>query len=251
MKKKNILLLRGLIRQGEHWGKFINDLQSLLPNYHITTLDLPGNGKHHKLRSFTSIRQNVQFLRDQWKKRIDYPSENILIAISVGGMVGMEWSMLYPEDWNKVILINTSHGALSPFYHRFQLKNIFRLLGYLLSTSQKRKQEMIYSLTVNDLHKKNKTIEDWIQIAKKHPVKFTNGLRQLWAAATFRKIAGQTSVPTYILCSKTDELVSYKCSEQIAKYWKCPITYHYTAGHDPSVEARDWLGEEIQQIINL
>ena len=128
MKNKNILLLSGLMQEGKHWDQVISKLEVLLPEHRIVTLDLPGNGKHHKLRSFLSIRKNVHFLRDQWKKRIDYPSDNVLVGISMGGMISMEWSMLYPEDWKKVIVINTSSGALSPFYQRYNPKNIFRFI---------------------------------------------------------------------------------------------------------------------------
>lgn len=66
---------------------------------------------------------------------------------------------------------------------------------------------------------------------------------------TFRKISAQASVPTYFICSRTDRLINPICGEQIAKYWNCPISYHETAGHDPTVEATDWLAEKIQNII--
>jgi pimeloyl-ACP methyl ester carboxylesterase len=249
MKKKNILLLRGLIREKRHWGKIPEDLAKLLPEYNILTLDIPGNGEHHHLRSFRTIRQNVLFLRDQWKKRIDYPSENSLVALSLGGMIAMEWSMLFPEDWSKVVLINSSHGALSPIYKRMRPQNILAFLNYALSTSQKRKQDIIYGLSVNDLSLRKKTVDEWTHIAQTAPVKFQNIIRQLWAAINYRKIAATVSVPTHIICSKADKLVNFECSEHIAKHWNCPIVYNESAGHDPSVDQASWLCENLKTII--
>jgi pimeloyl-ACP methyl ester carboxylesterase len=249
MKNKNILLLGGLMQESQHWGTFIGKIQKQFPDYHILPLDLPGNGKHFKLRSFLSIRKNVLFLRDQWKKRIDYPSDNIIVGLSMGGMVAMEWCMLYPEDWKKAIIINTSHGSLSPFYKRFNLLTLFRFLYFLINASEKRKQELLFYLTVNDIHKKKTVIDQWVKIAKAQPVKYKNILRQLWACLSFRKITAQASVSTHIICSRMDRLVSPHCSEQLAKHWNAPISYHETAGHDPCVDATDWLVEKIQKII--
>lgn len=249
MKNKNILLLRGLIREKRHWGSLDQKLKQMLPDYHIELLEIPGNGEFYKLNSFKTIRQNVIFLRDQWKKRVDYPSENIIVALSLGGMIAMEWATLFPEDWNKMILINSSHGSLSPFYKRMQLNNVLSFISYILSTSVKKKQEIIYNLTVNNPEFKKKTVEEWIHIGNTAPVRFQNVLRQLWSALNYRKISPTLNVKTEIICSKTDRLVSYECSEQIAKHWNCPIHYHETAGHDPSVEAQDWLCDKIKQII--
>lgn len=248
MKNKNILVLRGLIHETQHGPDFIAELKKIMPEYHIEGLDIPGNGQLHNLRSFTSIKKNVQFLRDQWKKKIDYPSENILIGISLGGMIALEWSTLYPEDWNRAILINTSHGALSPLYKRFKLKNIINLLKMSLSTSVKRKQEIIYSMTVNDKYKMKKTVDLWTTIANKNPVKNSNALRQLWAAIAYRKISAKAALATHIICSRCDELVNYKCSEQISKFLQLPLIIHEATGHDPTVDAPDWLAEQIFSI---
>ncbi len=244
MKNKNILL----VREAEHGPEFLDELKKSMPDYHIVTLDIPGNGKHYRLKSFLSIRKNVQFLRDQWKKLIDYPSENTIIGISLGGMVALEWSTLYPEDWNRVVLINTSHGALSPIYRRFKFNNIFNLLKIMLSTSAKRKQEIIFSMTVNDKYRKEQSVNLWTNIAKKHPVSTLNALRQLWSTVTFRKISAKVVVATHVICSRSDELISYKCSEQMAKYLQLPMTIHETAGHDLTVDAPVWLAEQIIQL---
>lgn len=250
MKNKNILLLGGLMHEGEHWQELKDKLQALMPEAHILSLDIPGNGTHNKLQSFLSIRKNVHFLRDQWKKRIDYPSDNYLVSQSMGGMIGMEWSTLFPEDWKKIILINTSHGGISPIYRRFNFNYLFRTIFTHWFESKKRKQEILYFLKVNDIHKKRKTVEKWMKISQLHPVTLKNILKQYWASMNFRKISANPSVPTHIICSRMDRMVNYKCSEDIAQHWKSPIHYHETAGHDPSIEAIDWLLEVIHSSLN-
>jgi pimeloyl-ACP methyl ester carboxylesterase len=250
MKNKNILLIRGLTREAEHGPEFLRELKKRMPEYNIVTLDIPGNGKHFRLKSFTSIKKNVFFLRDQWKKRINYPSENVLIGISLGGMVALEWSTLFPEDWNHVVLINTSHGALSSIPRRFRLGNIFNLLKIALTKSIKRKQEIIFSMTVHNKYLKDATVNFWTQIGKLRPISPINALRQIWSAITFRKISAKTVVPTHLICSRLDKLVSYKCSEQLAKYLQLPLVIHEVAGHDPTVDDPDWLAEQISIMAN-
>ena len=82
MKNKNILLIRGLTQEAEHGPEFLHELQKKMKGYNIETLDIPGNGQHFRLKSFTSIKKNVLFLRDQWKKRISYPSENLISPLT-------------------------------------------------------------------------------------------------------------------------------------------------------------------------
>ena len=212
MKNKNILLIRGLTQEAEHGPEFLHELQKKMKGYNIETLDIPGNGQHFRLKSFTSIKKNVLFLRDQWKKRISYPSENIVIGISLGGMIALEWSTLCPEDWKHVILVNTSHGALSPLHKRIRLTNIFSVIKILLARSVKRQQEIIFSMNVHNKYLKDPTLHLWTKMASLRPVKTSNTIRQLIAAILFRKISAKTVVPTHLICSRSDKLVHYKCS---------------------------------------
>lgn len=250
MKQKNILLMRGLIRESRHWRDFPALLQKALPGHKIHTLNIPGNGDLNKLRSFTTIRQNVLFLRDQWRKKIDYPSDNTIVALSLGGMIAMEWVTLFPEDWTRLVLMNTSHGGLSPFYHRLRLSNIPKFVQYGLTRNTLKREEIIYDLTVADATNKATITKEWEKISKSSPVSVTNTLNQIWAAAKYRSSTKRPSLPTTIISSKADRLVSPLCSEKLSASWGIPLTIHEKGGHEISTDAPEWVVDEIVKNIN-
>lgn len=54
-----------------------------------------------------------------------------VVAVSMGGMIAMDWCDRFPEDFSKVVLINSSAGNLTPFYKRLKttaLKSILPLI---------------------------------------------------------------------------------------------------------------------------
>jgi pimeloyl-ACP methyl ester carboxylesterase len=71
-------------------------------------------------------------------------------------------------------------------------------------------------------------------------------LRQLAAAAFFSPPPGPPSVPTLLLASAWDRLVSPICSQQLAVRWSLPIRLHPNAGHDLPLDDPDWV---IRQIV--
>jgi len=51
-------------------------------------------------------------------------------CVSLGGMVAAHWSSKYPEDFKKVVLINSSMSGLSPLRHRALPKNYSEFSNY-------------------------------------------------------------------------------------------------------------------------
>ena len=89
------VLLRGLMREQRHWGRFPGELAQVLPAEHIVTPDLPGNGEQHALRSATTVAEMVEFCRADLRAR-GVPAPWSLLALSLGG-IAMVWTDRYRE----------------------------------------------------------------------------------------------------------------------------------------------------------
>ena len=111
------LLLRGLTRESRHWGDFLGQFQQALPGTQIMALDLPGNGHLNQQRSPLRIQDMVAHCRAQLASQNITLPYNIL-AMSMGAMVAVAWSDMYPREVTAQVLINTSMRPFSPFYHR-------------------------------------------------------------------------------------------------------------------------------------
>ena len=94
-KQRSWILLRGLGRETGHWHDFPEVLQKTFPGDEVLMLDLPGAGEFCDKNPPLSISGFVNFLREQLEENPPkYPI--YLLAVSLGGMVALEWMRQYP-----------------------------------------------------------------------------------------------------------------------------------------------------------
>lgn len=237
------VLLRGLVREQRHWGAFVGEFQRALPDAHVVTLDLPGNGALHTQASPTHVQGMVVSCRQQLLA-MGLPGPYRLLAMSMGAMVAVQWSADHPDEVVSQVLINTSMRPVSPLYHRLRVGNYAGLLRLLLGRATDTQWERaILQMTTNAPHEE--VLAHWVQWRRQYPVSRTNALRQLWAAARFRVGLARPRTPTLILASRQDRLVSVQCSERLAALWRVPLHLHPTAGHDLPLDDGLWVVQQI------
>ena len=114
------------------WQPLADGLARALPGAAIVTPDLPGNGERHAMDSPTRVAEMVEFCREDLSARGIAPPYRLL-ALSLGGMVAVEWAHRYPQEIARCVLINTSMRPYSPFYRRLRWQNYGALLRQLLT----------------------------------------------------------------------------------------------------------------------
>lgn len=238
-----VLLLRGLLRESRHWLDFPALLSEKLQRP-VLTLDLPGCGVLNQQKSATSVPALRQQLQQQWKDRYpEYQGRQVdLVAISMGGMLALDWALDAPQQVKSLVLINSSSAGLSPFWHRLQIRNYLKVLLAVLAGPIQR-EELIWRMTVSSAVQPE-VLKQWQQWAIEHPVSRINALRQLWAASRFR-VELRPLCPVLILSGLADQLVSPLCSLALANQLQAPLVTHPTAGHDLPLDAADWLIEQL------
>jgi pimeloyl-ACP methyl ester carboxylesterase len=247
-KQKHFYLIRGLIREKGHWGSFIGQLEKAFPNAKITTIDIPGAGDYYQSASPLTIRQMVEQMRRDFLKVRSEDEESLLIAISLGGMIAMEWMRYFPADFKRATLINTSFGGISPVFQRLLPSALLHILKVPVLKGRN-KESHILKLVSNHENVFNETLDMWEVIQKERPVSLANTIKQLLAAARFNIGEFHPPIPLTILASTKDRMVSVECSRAIAKRWKLPLTEHPTAGHDLSVDDPEWVALKIRDSI--
>src|SRR5437868_4178905 len=106
MRPKNWIFLRGLAREAGHWGDFLGFFNKNFPESRVEVVDLPGMGDSASIRSPTNIKDIMEFTREEAKRRMTNEKFAVL-ALSLGGMVAMEWMRSNAPDLEAVILINS------------------------------------------------------------------------------------------------------------------------------------------------
>jgi pimeloyl-ACP methyl ester carboxylesterase len=240
------ILLRGLTREARHWGDFPQRLSQALDGEKVIALDLPGNGEFNEMRSPTRIDGMTEHCRVELVRRGFAPPYRLL-AISMGGMVAVDWAARYPEEVEAAVLINTSMRPFSPLHHRLRLPAWLRVLSLLVpGRSPVARESAIFALTSNLAAPPEALIEQWTAIRQLRPVSALNALRQLVAAARFRAPAKARAAKIRILASANDRLVDVRCSMALANAWRCDVFLHPVAGHDLPLDDSDWVIEQLR-----
>jgi pimeloyl-[acyl-carrier protein] methyl ester esterase len=244
----NWLILRGLVREQRHWGGFKQEFETALqakkPLSRVHSIDFPGFGTENLRRSPTQIKLIVDDMRSRWietQKTSEEPWG--LLAVSLGGMVAVDWCHRYPNDFKKLVLINSSLKGLNPVYERLHPAKYGTIASLLLTKEITAREAKIIEMTT---HLKSENLK---QRAKKHaefalPIRRIDALSQILAAMRFSP-PSKLELPALVLVSEGDQLVSPKCSEKIAQYFKAEIRRHSTANHDLAIDDPNWI---IQQV---
>lgn len=239
----NWVLLRGLMREQRHWGGFPAQLAQALPDAVLATPDLPGNGTRHQLRSATRVADMVEFCRAELRGRGLAPPYHLL-ALSLGGMVAVEWAARHPGELAGCVLLNTSMRPFSPFHQRLRWQNYGAIAALLLRGGARRQEELILRLTSRDGARAD-LLAQWLDYQREYPVARANALRQLLSAARYSAPAARPAVPLLVLAGAGDRLVDPRCSQRLAAAWQAPCRIHPDAGHDLPLDDGAWVAAQV------
>lgn len=235
-----IVLLRGLAREQAHWGEFPGELarQTQRPVY---CQDLPGMGQYHREQSPADMKALAELILPRLQRR--HPGPWHLVAMSLGAMLAVQLAELAPHQVASLVLINTSAGALTPFYQRLRWQQYPKVLRAFVAPIRQR-ERLILQLTSH--YWQQPQLHHAINIAKHRPVQRLNVLRQLLAASRFC-LPSTPQCPLLLLSGAADQLVDPVCSQRLADYWQVAHRVHPGAGHDLVLDAPDWLLSQLLQ----
>ena len=234
------ILLRGLTREAGHWGDFPAQLSLAFPDDTIVCLDLPGNGRYYRGHSPCNINAMVdQARRRVAKLGIGEPVK--VLALSLGGMVAVEWSRQFPDEFEALVLMNTSMRPFSTPWQRLRPRNYPALIGLIVTKDQRRREQTILHLTSHRYTARNAAdlVTQWTLLAEQHPVSRRNALNQLIAAARYRAPTEAPAIPILVLSGGSDQLVNPSCSHAIADVMGAMLRVNPDAGHDLALDAPD------------
>jgi pimeloyl-ACP methyl ester carboxylesterase len=171
-----------------------------------------------------------------------------LLAMSLGGMVAVAWAQQYPEECQRVVLINTSLKPFNRLFQRLRPCAWWTVFKLLLIQGEAREQAIL-ELTSSRAAELRGVVPEWAKWAHEYPVSRLNALRQLLAAARFNADL-QPPVPMLFLAGAQDRLVNPICSRHVAKVWHADFALHPNAGHDLPLDDGDWVTEAVHTWIS-
>lgn len=242
------VLLRGLAREARHWGD-VGDrlLQQLGPGHVVMALDLPGTGEFSAWTSPATVAGMAAACRRALVQRgIDRPV--VLVAMSLGAMVALQWCQDGPQEVAGCVLVNSSLRGASPFWQRLRPGNYLRLVALLApGRTLAGRERAVLAMTSSRPQRHPDAVQRWADIAASRPVNRGNVVRQLIAALRYAPMSTRARVPVLVLASAGDTLVHPDCSREIARRWQLPIEVHPDAGHDLPLDDPDWFVRRVER----
>ncbi|MHA6963438.1 alpha/beta hydrolase [Zobellella denitrificans] len=239
------ILLRGLMRERRHWEDFPDRFRQYFPQDELLLADLPGFGAEHGEPGPLSIAGITERLRLRWHPWLRQGPVHLL-ALSLGGMVAIDWASRHPRQVAGLVLLNTSLAGFSPFYQRLRPRAYWPLLKWLLWQRDPQAQEAtILRLTSRRFATDPDLLARWAGYARELPASRRSTLCQLLAALRYRAPAQPPPVPTLVLNGLADRLVSPRCSRALAEAWRLPLRRHPDAGHDLTLDEPDWVCRQL------
>lgn len=246
--------IRGLMREASHWENFPAVFEKSFPNTKVVALDLPGTGKQWRSLSPLSVenmaetvRKEAQYYFELSLRKYGKLPQCYLLAISLGGMVALEWLNRFPNDCLGAVLINTSIGGINAFYQRLKPQAWLPLLDIVLTKDIKTREKKVLSLTTSHFQINEGFLDKRVEYSKTRPTSKSTFLRQLIAACRFRYKPSNNTHPLLFLNSLGDRLVDSRCSQRIQSELGGTLKSHLSANHDLTLEEPQWVINQVRE----
>ena len=247
------VLMRGLMRETRHWGEFTEKMEQVLeargyknPADKIVCLELPGVGKKRQERLAFSVEKVIEDLHLELGS-LGHSGPFGFLGISLGALTGLQWQSLYPNQFQKLVLVNTSHARTSPVFHRLRPDYVLKILPGLLHLDPRKSEEAILKLVCNDPAVRTKVLEEWVGIRESAPWGFRALVEQLLFATRAKWLPAPEPNRYFFLGSLNDRMVDSACTIRLMQKLGAHGNFHPDAGHDLSLEEPDWVLEEMFQ----
>ena len=213
----------------------------------VLALDLPGFGTREDEKSPITIANTTDRVREEFLKQKGQEKDWMLLGISLGGMVALDWAARYPMDFQGVTVINTSSKDSGPLWQRLTVFGLYKILQSLTKRKNPREKEKAILEMVSNLKKKDEALLDKLaSIAEERPANLTNVSRQLVASSNFMA-PSSIKIPLLMLASLKDNMVDSRCTKLLSERLEAQAKYHPEAGHELPLDDPDWVVSQLVQ----
>lgn len=244
----HVFLLRGLGRESAHWGhRFRQTLRQQMPQARIHLLDLPGAGQWYDQPVPMSIEQMAHFMHAHHPDTLKGPK--ILLATSLAGMVAVEWTAQYPDDFDQLVLVSASLRGICTSDERVKVPAKAKFVDIFLTFNLIKREQKFIDINSNYHTDSDSLLKAWINIQEKHPVGRFKMMQQTLAAMRYRSTVAPT-LPTLVVGSYGDQIVASTCACKVRAYVGGELRMHPFAGHGIPLDEPAWLAEELVYWLN-
>ena len=211
--ERTVLLLHGYLETMYIWEDLFHDLSR---DFRVIRIDLPGHGL-----TCSAPVNTIDLMATVAKGVLDVcgVKKASVIGHSLGGFVAIKCCQLFPERFDKMILLN-SH----PFPEGEERKALALREGELIETGHLMQladlsiPKMFYP---GNLRRLDETIREMVEMCETHdPAGIVSSLKGMMNREDTSDYLASAAVPAMAVCGETDTLVTPQIRAEMVK--KCP-----------------------------
>lgn len=246
--QKTFYLLRGLARESRHWASFPEGLKKTYPGCEIKFLELPGAGSRYQETFPISLNSLFKDLTKQVQTKHE---NNFLIAISLGGMIALNWVKREPNIFKSLFIINSSARNLSAPWERFKPKN-YKFFYRILSAKSAFMRELAILEMTSSLEKEKLLTQAKVYAGyhEQFPMRLRNIMKQLFLGAIL-KAPQSLNTALFFIVAKEDHLVDPSCSQKLADFYQTKLVSCDFGGHDLPLDNSAFILSHLKQNLDL
>ena len=211
--ERTILLLHGYLETMYVWEDMFRELSR---DYRVIRIDLPGHGL-----TCSAPVNTVELMATVAKGVLDICSVEraTVIGHSLGGFVAVKCCQLFPERFDKIILLNSHPYAEIPERAAMAVREQEVIeAGKLMQLAELSIPKMFHP---SNLRRLDETIREIIEMCETHdPAGIVSSLKGMIQRPDSSDFMASTDIPALAICGETDTLVTEEIREKMAA--QCP-----------------------------
>ena len=243
---ETLILIHGFGADTDNWLDLSAELSN---NYHLIIPDLPGHGASFKTDSkkYTIINQTKWLNEFVEKKKI---GKFTLIGNSMGGAISINYSYLYPEKLNNLILITSASNScmnVENEYSELLSKGVNPLVTNNLEDFEKLLDFVMYEKS----YIPSPILEVLSERKMERKVLDEKIFNEMISSMTQKEdILKKITTNTLIIWGEYDRVIDIQCADIIKKNIKNSKKFVFkNVGHVPQMEVPEELSEVISSFL--
>lgn len=241
--ERTVLLLHGYLETMYIWEDLFHDLSR---DFRVIRIDLPGHGL-----TCSAPLNSIDLMATVAKGVLDVCGVKTasVIGHSLGGFVAIKCCQLFPDRFDKMILLNSHPFAEGEERKSLALRETELIeTGHLMQLADISIPRMFHP---GNLRRLDETIREMVELCETHdPAGIVSSLKGMMNREDTSEYLASAGVPAMAVCSQTDTLVTPEIREEMMK--KCPsmrIEVLPQCCHHSLLECRERTVELIREFL--
>lgn len=249
--EKTVILVHGL--NGEALRDWQYQIPALAENYHVLTFDLPGFGNSGKEVADYSPREYAKFINFIAKRYAH--GKTILVGHSMGGAISIRYSEMYPQNIEKLVLVDVAGVLHRMAYSRELMK------GWVKSKVSDDSSVLSYAdrLANNILGKIEPVVGPLSRFMDDHVIKndyLDMGSSTISAISLVHEdltdALSSLKMPTTIIWGENDSIAPLRTAKVLKKYLpQADLNVIKNAAHVPMIDEPEKFNQLLLSFINI